>query len=141
MAPIIASPKFKRSAALPQTSSDHRSLRVTTRRSGKSPKSPFSTPQSTYGKKKVGTRGKCCGCMKMDEIIKAHQLFRRTIMNKADKVEEISAQCVRGFFQIQEYVDMVAPMVKNTGKITQQLANDATKTPTQSDIIDIDRSP
>ena len=142
MAPLTASPEFRRPSKTLTSESESLSPRSTPKSKGKSPMtSPSTSSMKAKGKKSIGSRGKCHGCIKRDSIIEVHKLFERQVAKKADKIEDGSGQAIGCFLQIQEYLDIVAPLVNNIGKIASQLSNDANLSPKKTDIIDLERSP
>ena len=67
--------------------------------------------------------------------------FLRTVVKRVDRMEEISVQSVGCLFQIQEYLDIIAPLINDLGKRVGQLSLEESSNPTNTEVIDLDKSP
>lgn len=66
---------------------------ITLRDKGKSPlTTTTTTSKKSKGKKKPGSREKCRGCVKRESIIDIVKMFRRNVMKKANRVEQLDIQ-------------------------------------------------
>ena len=143
--PLTASPEYNVPPISPLYDSHQTSPLLTPKtKTGSRTSSPSTSSlkgkSPMIGMKKPGTRGKCRGCVKRDSVIESHVRFLRTVVRRADRMEEISAEAVGCFFQIQEYLDIVAPLVNDLGKRAGQLSLEASMSPNNTEVIDLENS-